>query len=106
MTGSLARQVAAHRRARDAARSLFDQRLALVRADVEARGVGGRIADKVSGDARDMLDEAIEIADQNRGVVAGTLLALVLWFLRNPLMARIEGLFETDSDEEANDEQG
>jgi len=90
--GKLAEQVRSDRGIRNAARGLFDQRLAQVRQDIEARGVGGRIADKAASDARDMLDEALEVADQNRGVVAGTVLALLLWFFRNPIMAWAEGL--------------
>jgi len=74
-----------------------------VRQDVEARGVGGRIADKVGDDARDMLDEALRVADQSRGVVAGTIVALLLWAFRNPIMAWADGLIRSGNQETGDD---
>lgn len=101
----LAQQVLSERRLRNAARSNFDQRLAQVREDLDARGIGGRIADKVGGDARDMLDEAVEVADQNRSVVAGTIVALLLWFFRKPIMALAESVLGNEpADKDTNDE--
>lgn len=91
-----ARRLESDRAARDAARELFDERLAQVRADLDARGVGGRIADRIGHDARGMFAEAVDIASDNRGVivgaVAGTIVAITLWILRNPVIAWIEGL--------------
>ena len=74
------------RAARDAIRADFDARLATVQGDVAARGVGGRIADTAADTAHDIIDEAIAVADANRGIVAGTIAALTVWFLRNPLL--------------------
>jgi len=101
----LAQRVLSERSLRNAARSTFDQRLAQVRQDIEARGIGGRIADKVGGDARDMLDEAVEVADQNRGVVAGTIVALLLWFFRNPIMAWAETVLGANSADKDTDDE-
>ena len=70
---------------RDAAKGTFDANVARVRADLDARGIGGRIIDKATGDVKAAALEAVEIADQNRGIVAGTVGALVLWFARKPL---------------------
>ncbi len=70
---------------RDAAKGTFDANVAQVRADLDARGIGGRIADKATDDVKAAALEAVEIADQNRGIVAGTVGALVLWFARKPL---------------------
>jgi hypothetical protein len=99
--GRLAKQLASDRATRRTARGVFDQRLAQVRRDLDARGIGGRIADRIGEDAREIVDEAVEVADQNRGVVAGTIAALAIWLLRYPIIAWIEGLMGPDTEEEA-----
>lgn len=70
---------------RDAAKETFDSNVAQVKADFEARGIGGRIADKATNDVKEVALQAVEIADQNRGIVAGTVAALAVWFARKPL---------------------
>lgn len=96
--GRLAQQLGHDRLARDAARSTFDQRLALVKRDLDARGVGGRIADKLGEDAQAVVDEAIDVASAHRGVIAGTIVAVAIWIFRNPLFAGIERLLERYED--------
>lgn len=83
----LASEVLAARDRRDAARALFDQRATTIRGDLAAKGVGARIIDSVTGSASAGLDEALNIANSHRGIIAGTIVALVLWFLRPPLIA-------------------
>lgn len=68
---------------RNAAKDNFDVRRAQVKLDLEARGVGGRIADQISNEARGAFNEAMEIADENRSIVAGTIAALAIWWIRN-----------------------
>lgn len=97
--GKLADQVFEQRAQRNAARGEFDGRLALVKQDLEARGIAGRIADKVSEDAREAFETALEVADDNRGVVAGTIAALAIWFLRNPIIAWIDGMLGSQDTE-------
>lgn len=70
---------------RDAAKGTFDANVAQVKADFEARGIGGRIADKATDEAKAAALLAVAVADENRGIVAGTLGALVVWFARKPL---------------------
>lgn len=91
-----AASLAEDRATRDAARANFDGALERVKADLAARGVGGRIADKLSGEARDVFVQGIEVADEHRGVVAGTALALVLWFGRGPIIDNLERLLGDD----------
>ena len=88
----LAKRVEGARAKRDVARGAFDLRLAQVREDLDARGIGGRIADRIGQDAREAFDEAIEVANHNRGVVAGTIAALAIWLFRHHIIAWIEGL--------------
>jgi len=103
MMGRLGDQVQADRAVRDAARGAFETRLTQIRSDLEARGIGGRIADRLGQEARDAFDEAMDVAEQNKGVVAGTIAALALWFLRNPIIAWLEGLLGHDAE---TDDQG
>jgi hypothetical protein len=72
---------------RDAARANFDERLALVKRDLEVRSVGGRIADRAGEEGKAVLEEAQQFAGEHRGLIAGTIAALTLWILRNPLLA-------------------
>lgn len=90
MSGSAA-EVVATRAVRDAARRAFDSRVSAVRNDLAERGIGTRIADDVLAKATQGLAEAIEIADSNRGVIAGTIAALALWLLRRPLTGLVLG---------------
>jgi hypothetical protein len=86
------RQLEEARDRRNSARARLDARLATVRADVEARGVGGRIVDKAAEEARDAMAEALAVARESKGIIAGTAAALALWFLRNPIIAWAEEL--------------
>jgi hypothetical protein len=74
------------RTARNLARTSLDGDVARVKADLAARGVGGRIADKATDTATEALAVAIEVADNNRAVVAGTIAALGVWFMRRPII--------------------
>lgn len=82
------------RAVRNAARSTFDTRLSQVKADLAARSVGGRVADKVTDDAMAALDEAIDVAKESKGIIAGTAALLALWFLRNPIVSRVTEMLD------------
>jgi hypothetical protein len=101
--GRLAKQLDADRAARNAARSAFDNRLAGIREDLDARGVGGRIADRIGDDAREMMEEAIEIADNSRGIIAGTIAAVALWIFHKPVIAWVLTLL--NKEKEADDDR-
>lgn len=94
MTVDAGIQLAAAKRAREAAHSAFETQLAQVRADLAARGIGGRVADRVSETAAKVADEAIVVADENKGVIAGTIAALVAWCLRKPIGRGVSQLVE------------
>ena len=99
-----AARLAQARQARDKARAGFDARLGQVRRDLDARGLGGRIAGKIGEDARDAFDQALDVASESKGVIAGTVAALALWFLRHPIIAWAEGLISGGHEEEMSDE--
>jgi hypothetical protein len=95
----LARQLQSDRAARDSAKAELDSRLAQVRGDLDARGIGGRVADRVVADATDMALEAAEVAQAHKGVIAGTIAALVLWLFRQPIMAQLDRLLGRTEEE-------
>lgn len=88
----LALQLEADRAARDVARAAFDARYGAIKADMEERGLAGRVLDETMEKARGALDEAVDVAESHPGVIGGTIAALALWFLRNPIIAWIEEL--------------
>ena len=94
------------RQARDAARATFDANLAQVKDDLAARGVGGRVADRLGEDARTVLGEALDIAGESKGVIAGTVAMLALWFLRQPIIAWVAGMIQDDDADAAYDGAG
>lgn len=89
----LMQQLIEDRGARDAAKATFDTRYGALKADFESRGLAGRVLDEAAGHVADMLDEAVAVVEEHPVAAGGTFTALVLWFLRNPIMAGIEQLF-------------
>jgi hypothetical protein len=83
---------------RDAALALFKADLALVRADLAERGIGQRIADRLGTSAMDMLDEAVDYAEDNKGTVAAAIAAVVLWFARRPILSALGSLIGDDEE--------
>lgn len=81
---------------RDAARATLQRRLDQVKVDLAARGVGGRVADRISEEAVEALDYTLEVARDSKGIIAGTLAALVLWLFRNPIIDWAEDLLDRD----------
>ncbi|MXP43704.1 hypothetical protein [Allopontixanthobacter sediminis] len=72
---------------RNAAFALLKADVANLRADLAGRGFGERIVDRINEGAVDIFEEAVELADNNRGVLAALIGAVLLWFARNPIMA-------------------
>lgn len=100
-------RLAADRANRNAARKLVDDRVAQVKADLAARSVGGRVADKLTGDALDLADQALTVAKNSKGIIAGAIGALALWTFRDRVAHAIGGLFKpaTVQDEPINFEE-
>ena len=89
-------------------RALRDEAWAVVRADAEelradlsAHGIGERIKDRAAEEAQDAWYTARDVASEHKGVVAGTVLALVAWLLRGPIGDALLTLFGDDDDDEA-----
>lgn len=90
----LERRLADNRAARNAARAAHDANLAQVKADLAARSIGGRIADKARDDALDLASETVAVARESKGIIAGAIGALTLWFLRDQVAALVARLLK------------
>lgn len=87
MTQDLGQQLREDRMLRNSAHALFKADLANLRGDLAAKSVGDRIVDRIHEGAVDIFEEAVELADSNRGIAAGLAGAVVLWFARDPIMS-------------------
>ncbi len=85
-------QLAADRAARDAARIRFDTHYEALKADIEERGLAGRLADEAIERGKDLFDEAVIAIEDHPAVAGGTILALVFWFLKDPITTLLERL--------------
>jgi hypothetical protein len=90
----LASQLAEDKALRDAALQLFKSDLALIRGDLDERGIGARAKDRLGEAALGMVDDAIDYAEDNKGWVAAGTAAVVLWFARKPILAWLADLLE------------
>jgi hypothetical protein len=87
---------------RDAALGLFKADMAQVRQDISDRGVGARLADRMGEGAVDMMDDALELAENNRGKLGAAVVGLILWFARGPIMDRLSAVLgDEEHDEDA-----
>lgn len=102
---NLSQQLAEDRALRDAALGLFKADLRFIKDDLEQRGIAERVANRLGDSAKDMVDDAIDYAGNNKGVVTAAIAAVVLWFARGPILDAIGELFESKDDEEEAAEQ-
>lgn len=79
---------------RNAANMAFRQQLAQIQEDLAARGIGGRIVDR----AGEAAANAAEVANEHKGIVAGTVGAIALWFLRGPIIRLVSQLWSGDDE--------
>ena len=94
-------QLAKARAARDWAKSEFDTSLAQLRGDLEEQSIGARVKEKLRDDAAAVYTEALDVVSESKGIIAGTIAALALWFLRHPIVAWVQHLLgkEEESDD-------
>jgi hypothetical protein len=104
MSAILERELREDRLLRDAARAIVEADIAQLKASLAERSIPERIGDKIGEGASDVLDEAIAVADENKGVVATLIAAIILWFARHPLIDMILGEQSQDSEREAADD--
>jgi len=93
-------RLAEDRKLRDAALEVFSADLRFIKQDLHARSVGKRITDRVGESALEVVDEAVDYAEANRGYVAAAVAAIVLWFTRAPLLNGLARIFGLDDEAE------
>ncbi|MFN9498042.1 MAG: hypothetical protein ACK57E_06210 [Erythrobacteraceae bacterium] len=93
---------------RDAARAVLEEDVARLRDSLEEEGVTSRVTSSVGttitgrirAGANDVLEQAKQAASDHRGVLAVLIGAILLWLMRGPLLALIEGEAEDEADTE------
>ena len=96
----LARRLAEDKALRGAALGLFKSDVALIRGDLDERGIGPRAKDRLGEAALGMLDDGIDYVEDNKGWVAAGTAAVVLWFARKPILGWLADLLDGSQDEE------
>lgn len=86
MSRALEKTMLEDRMLRDAARALVEADLAHLKADYAARGIGERVKNRFEEGAAIVLEEAVAVAEDNKGVIATLLAAIALWFARHPIL--------------------
>ena len=92
-------QLAQTRAARDSARAAFEASKLQLRGDPAEQSIGGRVAERLSEDAYAAFDKAIDVASESKGIIAGTIAALALWFLRHPIIVWAEHMLGDQAEE-------
>ena len=100
----LARQLREDRALRDAARALVDADVEHLKGEWGRKSLATRTSDRIKEGASDLYEEAVESADEYRGVLAALIVAIGLWFARHPLLSAFLGDEEGDGDQGAGDE--
>jgi hypothetical protein len=105
MSEILEREMREDRLLRDAARALVEADIAQLKASLAERSIPERIGDRIGEGANDVLDEAVAVADENKGVVATLVAAIILWFARHPLIDLILGEDQRKAERERADDR-
>ena len=91
----LARRLREDRAIRDASLALVKADVSHLRNNLSGKSIGERFVDRVSEGAIDVFEEAVEVADTHKGVLATLVAAVFIWFARNPILS----LFSDEADE-------
>lgn len=75
---------------RKSARALLDDDVKLLKRGLADRPIGRRIRDRAVDGLVDTVDQAREIASENKVIIAGTGALLLGWFARRPIIRGIE----------------
>lgn len=89
-------RLADDRATRNAARDNFYSGWRSVTGDLDKRGIGQRVSDRALQEVRELADKTLAVAGESKGIIAGTLAAILLWLLRGPIIAWTENLFAED----------
>lgn len=88
---------------RDSARALVEADIEHLKADFTHKSLTERAMDRVVEGASDLYDEAVEMAEDNKGALAALVAAVVVWFARNPILELL-GFAPADPEAENDDD--
>ena len=100
----LPQQFLEDRALRDAARDVFMADIQHARTSISGKGIAARVGSRVGDGAKDVFEVAKVHADDNRGILAALLGALVLFFAREPIL-EILGITPSPDAEDVNEEE-
>lgn len=83
----------ADRADRLAARRQISERYRKLTGAYADKGIGSRLGDVVVGKAKTVADDAVEVARESKGILAGTAGLIGLWFLRKPIASQAKRLW-------------
>lgn len=86
---------------RDSAKALVEADIDHLKTEFAYKGLTERAMDRVVGGATELYEDAVDIAEDNKGALAALLAALVVWFARNPIL----GLFGVERDDDETDDE-
>lgn len=81
---------------RDAAMAVVQADISHIKTDYQARNLVARFATRMSEGATDVFEEAVDVAQDNKGVLATLIAAVMLWFARNPILSLLDDSLEID----------
>jgi hypothetical protein len=93
---------------RDRAWAVLKEQADRVRADLSARSVSSRAATTVAEEARGAAGAGVSLARENKGVLAGTIVALLVWLFRDQILLGLNDLAgrSDDGSEEPDSQNG
>ena len=89
------------RHLRDSARALVEADVENIKADLDRKGLATRALDTFKNGAVDIYEEAVDIAEDNKGALAALIAAVIVWFARNPIFDLFGAGKHDDSDGES-----
>lgn len=98
----LPQQFLEDRALRDAAREVFMTDIEHARTSISGKGIATRVGSRVGDGAKDVFEVARVHADDNRGVLAALIGAILLFFAREPIL-EVFGITPSQSDDDALD---
>lgn len=105
----LEQQFREDRMLRNAARENFFADVEHVKTSFSGKGLAERTVERVGAGAKDAFEHASIAADNNRGVLAALIGAIILWFARNPIIEalgpEIQRLLGEQSDDDATESE-
>lgn len=93
----------ADRHLRNSARALLTADIEHLRSNLESKSIASRAVDRLTEGAVDLYEEAIDVANDNKGALAALFAAILVWFARNPIFELL-GLNDEEEDETADGE--